>query len=234
RSRLRPAPAVYRGLLHPPRRRLQPRQRYPAQPGLSGLGRHPVRPAHPGLRRHRRGLSASGQPGRARTRSGCAVACGRDRTTGDRARGRSGGGVPARPAATRQAGARGRGGGGGRPPGGADVLLVSPEVTPALEELPAHGRIDWRRRAYAAGDCAGAWLVIACTSSPEANAAVAEEAEANRTWCVRADDAAAATAWTPATGTTGDTSVGVLSGDPRHSAAIRDAITAGPPAGASA
>ena len=110
---------------------------------------------------------------------------------------------------------------------GADVLLVSPEVTPALEELAAHGRIDWRRRAYAHGDCAGAWLVIACTSSPAANATAAEEAEANRIWCVRADDAAAATAWTPAGGTAGDTSVGVLSGDPRHSAAIRDAITAG-------
>ena len=56
---------------------------------------------------------------------------------------------------------------------------------------------------------------------------MAEEAEANRTWCARADDAAASTAWTPASGTAGDTSVGVLSGDPRHSAAIRDAITAG-------
>ena len=116
---------------------------------------------------------------------------------------------------------------------GAAVALVSPEVTPALEELAAHGRIDWQRRAYAAGDCAGAWLVIACTSQPEVNAAVAEEAEANRTWCARADDAAASTAWTPASGTVADanragtTSVGVLSGDPRHSAAIRDAVTAG-------
>lgn len=110
---------------------------------------------------------------------------------------------------------------------GAVVTLVSPAVTPALEELAAQGRIDWRRRAYGAGDCAGAWLVIACTDRPEVNAAVAEEAEAGRTWCVRADDAAAATAWTPATGTAGDTSVGVLSGDPRRSAAIRDAITTG-------
>ncbi|HEX9042225.1 MAG TPA: uroporphyrinogen-III C-methyltransferase [Trebonia sp.] len=110
---------------------------------------------------------------------------------------------------------------------GADVLLVSPAVTPALEELASHGRIDWRRRPYAGGDCAGAWLVIACTDRPEVNAAVSGEAEANRTWCARADDAAAATAWTPASGTAGDTSVGVLSGDPRHSAAIRDAVTAG-------
>jgi uroporphyrin-III C-methyltransferase/precorrin-2 dehydrogenase/sirohydrochlorin ferrochelatase len=110
---------------------------------------------------------------------------------------------------------------------GADVALVSPAVTPALEELASHGRIDWRRRAYGEGDCAGAWLVIACTSVPEVNAAVSREAEANRTWCTRADDAAAATAWTPASGTAGDTSIGVISGDPRHSAAIRDAVIGG-------
>jgi uroporphyrin-III C-methyltransferase/precorrin-2 dehydrogenase/sirohydrochlorin ferrochelatase len=115
---------------------------------------------------------------------------------------------------------------------GADVELVSPAVTPALEELAAQGRIGWRPRPYAAGDCAGAWLVIACTDQPEVNAAVAEEAEAGRTWCVRADSAAAASAWTPASGTAGDTSVGVLSGDPRRSAAIRDAITAGLRSGA--
>jgi uroporphyrin-III C-methyltransferase/precorrin-2 dehydrogenase/sirohydrochlorin ferrochelatase len=110
---------------------------------------------------------------------------------------------------------------------GAHVVLVSTSATPALEELAAHGRITWRRRAYAPGDAADAWLVIACTSRTEVNAAVAAEAEANRTWCVRADDAPASTAWTPASGTVGDTSVGVLSGDPRHSAAVRDAITAG-------
>jgi uroporphyrin-III C-methyltransferase/precorrin-2 dehydrogenase/sirohydrochlorin ferrochelatase len=115
---------------------------------------------------------------------------------------------------------------------GAEVALVSPTVTPALEELASLGRISWQRRAYSGGDCADAWLVIACTSRPEVNAAVAEEAEANRTWCVRADDAVAATAWTPASGTVGDTSVGVLSGDPRHSAAIRDAVTAGLRSGA--
>jgi uroporphyrin-III C-methyltransferase/precorrin-2 dehydrogenase/sirohydrochlorin ferrochelatase len=110
---------------------------------------------------------------------------------------------------------------------GAEVLLVSPVVTPALEELAVNGRIEWRRRGYEAGDCARAWLVVACTDQAEVNAAVAEEAEAGRTWCVRADEAAASTAWTPASGTDGDTSVGVLSGDPRHSAAVRDAIMTG-------
>jgi uroporphyrin-III C-methyltransferase / precorrin-2 dehydrogenase / sirohydrochlorin ferrochelatase len=110
---------------------------------------------------------------------------------------------------------------------GADVTLISPAVTPALEELAAQRRIDWRPRAYQAGDCENAWLVIACAGPPEVNAAVADEAERSRIWCARADDAAASTVWTPAGGRVGDTSVGVLTGDPRRSAAIRDAITTG-------
>ncbi|MGH3266860.1 MAG: uroporphyrinogen-III C-methyltransferase [Trebonia sp.] len=110
---------------------------------------------------------------------------------------------------------------------GADVLLVAPAVTPALEELAAQGRVDWQRREYAEGDCVGTWLVIACTNRHDVNTAVAQEAETHRTWCVRTDDAGAATARTPASGTAGGTSVGVLSGDPRHSAAVRDAITTG-------
>jgi uroporphyrin-III C-methyltransferase/precorrin-2 dehydrogenase/sirohydrochlorin ferrochelatase len=113
---------------------------------------------------------------------------------------------------------------------GADIVLISPTVTPALEELAAQQRIGWFRREYADADCAGAWLVIAC-AEPRVNAAVAAAAEADRTWCVRADDADASTAWTPASGAVGDTAVGVLSGDPRHSAAIRDAISNGLRAG---
>jgi len=115
---------------------------------------------------------------------------------------------------------------------GADVLLISPEATPALEELAAAGRLDWRQREYQRGDCAGAWLVCACAGPPEVNAKAAEEAEENHIWCVRADDAGESTAWTPATGTATDVRVGVLSGDPRRSAAIRDAITTGLQSGA--
>ena len=120
---------------------------------------------------------------------------------------------------------------------GADIVLVSPSVTASLEDLAAAGRIRWEPRGYADGDCAGAWLVCACTDDPEVNAAVAAAAERQRTWYVRADDAQASAAWTPATGRAEDVrasvvprgavQVGVLSGDPRHSAAIRDAIIAG-------
>lgn len=111
---------------------------------------------------------------------------------------------------------------------GADVLLVAPQVTPSLESLIADGRVEWRERAYHPGDCAGAWLVQACTDDPKVNAAVAAEAEAAHTWCVRADDADASAAWTPAGGAVGETTVGVLSGgDPRRAAGIRDAIVDG-------
>ena len=110
---------------------------------------------------------------------------------------------------------------------GADVLLVSPKVAASLEDLATARRIRWEARGYRPGDCAGAWLVCACTNDPQVNAAVAAAAEAQRTWCVRADDAGASDAWTPASGRAGDVRVGVISGDPRHSAAIRDAVVAG-------
>ena len=120
---------------------------------------------------------------------------------------------------------------------GADIVLVSPSVTASLEDLAAADRIRWEPRGYAEGDCAGAWLVCACTDDPAVNAAVAAEAEKQRTWYVRADDAQASAAWTPAAGRADDlqadrtqggaVQVGVLSGDPRHSAAIRDAIITG-------
>ena len=110
---------------------------------------------------------------------------------------------------------------------GATIVLVSPQVTSSLEDLAAAGRIRWEPRGYADGDCAGAWLVCACTDDAAVNAAVAAAAEQQRTWYVRADDAQASAAWTPASGKADDVQVGVLSGDPRHSAAIRDAIIAG-------
>ncbi len=115
---------------------------------------------------------------------------------------------------------------------GADVVVISPELSSQLAEFAAAGRIRWIERGYTAGDCAGAWLVGACASDPDVNSAVAGEADAAGIWCVRADDAAASRAWTPASGTAGDVRVGVLSGDPRHSARVRDAIVGGLASGA--
>src|SRR5271163_1262744 len=67
---------------------------------------------------------------------------------------------------------------------GADIVLVSPAVTTSLEDLAAAGRIRWEPRAYSDGDCAGAWLVCACTGDAAVNTAVGAEAEQQRTWYV--------------------------------------------------
>ncbi|GAA1298155.1 uroporphyrinogen-III C-methyltransferase [Planotetraspora silvatica] len=108
---------------------------------------------------------------------------------------------------------------------GASVTLVSPSVTPALDDLIADGRVTWERRPYQVGDCDGAWLVHACTNHREVNTAIAAEADAKRIWCVRADDKDASAAWTPASGRVDEVSVAITAGgDPRRAAGIRDAV----------
>lgn len=115
---------------------------------------------------------------------------------------------------------------------GAVVHLVSPGATPSVEAMADAGEITWTRRAYEEGDLADAWYALIATTDEDANAAASAEAERHRVWCVRADDADRATAWTPATGHSEGVTVAVLTTnakgrDPRHTAAIRDAVVEG-------
>ena len=111
---------------------------------------------------------------------------------------------------------------------GADVVLVSPEVTPAVEGLAGAGEITWHQRVFEDADLEGAWYVIAATDDPVANARVSAGAERRRIFCVRADDATQATAWTPAVGRHAGVTVAVLGNrEPRRSAAVRDEILEG-------
>ncbi|MGY1746137.1 uroporphyrinogen-III C-methyltransferase [Blastococcus sp. SYSU D00695] len=110
----------------------------------------------------------------------------------------------------------------------ADVVLVSPEVTPALEALVAPGAVTWLARRYEPGDLAGAWYAVAATDDPEVNAAVAAEADSLRVFCARADDRAVSSVWTPAVGRHGDLVVGVHGGgDPQRAVGVRDQVLAG-------
>lgn len=89
----------------------------------------------------------------------------------------------------------------------------------------AAGGAAWRPRDYAAGDLDGAWLALAATGDRPVDEAVAADAEAARVWCVRADSAAASSAWTPAVAQVGDVLVAVSGGgDPRRAARLRDAV----------
>ncbi|MFM8155550.1 MAG: uroporphyrinogen-III C-methyltransferase [Actinomycetes bacterium] len=107
---------------------------------------------------------------------------------------------------------------------GAVVTVISPSISDAMLELGDSVRIV--QRDYAPGDLADAWIAHATTDNPAVNAAVAEEAQSNRIWCVRADDQVAADAWTPASTTVDDVTIAVTSADPRRSVALRSSIAA--------
>ena len=51
---------------------------------------------------------------------------------------------------------------------GADVVLVSPELTPALHALVDAGRLAWAARRFEPSDVDGAWLVQVAVDDPMA------------------------------------------------------------------
>jgi len=110
---------------------------------------------------------------------------------------------------------------------GAVVEVVSPVTTPAVEGLAGAGEVTWHERGFEDADVDGAWYVIAATDDHDVNARVSERCEEQRVFCVRADDATQATAWTPAVGRHAGVTVAVLANrEPRRSAAVRDGIVA--------
>ncbi|HPY24276.1 MAG TPA: NAD(P)-dependent oxidoreductase, partial [Mycobacterium sp.] len=109
---------------------------------------------------------------------------------------------------------------------GADVHVVARAATPAVEALAdQQPGITLEVRDYRAGDLAGAWYAIAATDDPDVNAAVVDEAEQRRIFCVRADAGREGSAVTPASFDHQGLLVGVLAGgEHRRSAAVRSAI----------
>ncbi len=77
---------------------------------------------------------------------------------------------------------------------GADVVVVSPEVTPSIEGLVSGGEVTWERRGFAPEDLDEAWYVIAATNVTDVNEDISRAAEERRVFCVRSDDASRATA----------------------------------------
>ena len=108
---------------------------------------------------------------------------------------------------------------------GAHIVVISPAVDSRIEDLAATHQVEIHLREFTTGDLIGAWLVHAATNIPEVNERVAAEADAQGTWCIRADQALLSEAWTPASTRVDDVTVAVTANaDPRRAAAIRDAI----------
>jgi uroporphyrin-III C-methyltransferase/precorrin-2 dehydrogenase/sirohydrochlorin ferrochelatase len=111
----------------------------------------------------------------------------------------------------------------------ADITVVAPYACEEIAAASAAGTLTWIERDYRDGDLHGAWLVVAATGDRVTDAAVEDDATAQRTFCVRADDAGAGTARTPAIARRDDLLISVGSGtatgaDPRRAVAVRNAI----------
>ncbi len=111
---------------------------------------------------------------------------------------------------------------------GADVHVVAPAATPVVEALvdnPDGTGITLTSREFRNDDLDGAWYVLAATDDEAVNAAVADEADRRRIFCVRADAGLEGSAVTPASFEYDGLTVGVLAGgEHRRSAALRTAI----------
>jgi len=112
---------------------------------------------------------------------------------------------------------------------GADVLVVAPYACEQIVSDAAAGLLGWQQRDYRHGDLDGAWLVVAATGDRVTDEAAEAAATTQRTFCVRADDAAAGSARSPATLRRDDLVISVASSgagtaDPRRSVAVRNAI----------
>jgi uroporphyrin-III C-methyltransferase / precorrin-2 dehydrogenase / sirohydrochlorin ferrochelatase len=108
----------------------------------------------------------------------------------------------------------------------ADIHVIARAATPAVEAMgDGSDNVTLTLRDYRDGDLDGAWYAIAATDDPEVNAAIIDEADRRRIFCVRADVAREGTAVTPASFDYAGLSVGVLAGgEHRRSAAFRSAI----------
>src|SRR3954469_16015274 len=62
----------------------------------------------------------------------------------------------------------------------AAVTVVAPEAIDEVAELAAEGTITWHRRTYDPSDLAGAFMVIAATSTTDLNVAIFRDAEARQ------------------------------------------------------
>jgi precorrin-2 dehydrogenase/sirohydrochlorin ferrochelatase len=70
----------------------------------------------------------------------------------------------------------------------ASVTVIAPEALPRVRDWAAAGELHWEQREFRAGDTAGAFLVVAATTTAAVNRAVFAEASAADILCNAVDD----------------------------------------------
>jgi precorrin-2 dehydrogenase/sirohydrochlorin ferrochelatase len=70
----------------------------------------------------------------------------------------------------------------------ARVRVIAPQVTPAIAQWIAQGKVEWKAKTFAPADLDGAFLIIAATSAAGVNETVFTEADARGILCNAVDD----------------------------------------------
>ncbi len=96
--------------------------------------------------------------------------------------------------------------------GSAEVTLISPDITPNLQELARAGRIVWHARRYQQGDLKGVFLAIAATDARDVNQAIAAEAEREKVVLNVVDDAPLCTFIAPSIVRRGEVTLAISTG----------------------
>lgn len=109
---------------------------------------------------------------------------------------------------------------------GAGVLVISPELCPALRCMVEEGRVRWEARPYREGDLRGARIAFAASDSRLVNAAVASEARGLGIEVNVADSAPESSFTVPASLVRGEMviSVGTGGGSPALARLVRDSL----------
>ena len=106
---------------------------------------------------------------------------------------------------------------------GARVVIISPEVDPAILNMVNLGKVEWHARHYREGDLRGAFLVFAATDNREVQQLVAAEAKKHRILFNSVDDPGACSFQVPARVRRGDflLTVSTGGGSPALAAMLR-------------
>ena len=95
---------------------------------------------------------------------------------------------------------------------GAEVRMISPEVTDEVQRMAQTGAIQWEQREYREGDLSGAFLAIAATDDNSVNLRIVREAEDGRVLLNVADVTHLCTFIAPAVVKRGDVTVAISTG----------------------
>lgn len=111
---------------------------------------------------------------------------------------------------------------------GAEVVVVSPQVTARIQGWAVEGRVRWLARAYQEGDLEGCWLVVSAAEDRQVHRSVWQEAQARRVWMNAVDQPAYCSFIAPAFHRDGDLLVAVCTSGkaPALAARLRDRFAA--------